>query len=148
VDDRPSVPRSDFPAELDHLLAMCASCSRLHPDGYRCSCLAERASALAEMVHEWRRLLAPGWRRPRTWDALPELVRATRTRDALDLVDLVEACGWRLVSTYREPRHALPEPEPAPDTASRTAAMVGRFVPDPDATTPPSGEFRVPNVIR
>jgi len=58
----------------------------------------------------------------------------------LMLVDALEGSGWRLVTDRARGRHVLDEPEPVP--------VEPPFVPDPDAVTPPSGEFRVPNVVR
>lgn len=51
----------------------------------------------------------------------------------LTLVDALEGSGWRLVTDRARGRHVLDELQPEPG---------------PDAVTPPSGEFRVPNVVR
>jgi len=108
------------------LVAVCASCSALHPDEQRCACIVARAQAVAENVHERRRAERPAWRRPRSWEALPEAVRADLTVAALDVVDLLEGSGWRLVATRGEGRHVALE----------------------DMRTPPSGSFRVRDVVQ
>lgn len=137
-----------YPEELEHLLAVCTSCRQLHPDGYTCACLVERAAVVAELLHDLRRAGLPRWRRPRSWDALPERVRQDFTLAALTLVDALEGSGWRLVTDRALSRHVLPEAPAVFDDATRTTAVVSPFAADPDAVTPPSGEFRVPNVVR
>ncbi len=107
-------------------MAVCASCSALHSDDQRCACIVVRAQAVAENVHERRRAQLPGWRRPRSWGALPERVRQNLTVAALDVVDLLEGDGWRLVATRGEGRHVALE----------------------DMRTPPTGAFRVRDVVR
>jgi hypothetical protein len=140
VDDR----QPEWPEDLAALLAMCTSCRRLHPEGYACACLVTRARTLAEVLHDLRRVALPRWRRPRSWTALPEPVRQDRTMDGLTLVDALEGSGWRLVWIAAEGTHVLPE-----DYVSAAHEVpADRFEPDPDAVTPPSGEFRVPNVVR
>jgi len=143
------------PPDLSHLLAICLSCQRLHPDGYACSCLIARAQVVAETLHDLRRAAVPRWRRPRPWAALPELVRQEFTLAGLALVDALEGAGWRLVTDRAQGTHAV-RPAAGGDVQAVADAFdvplelvqPARFEPDPDAVTPPSGGFRVPNVIR
>lgn len=123
-------PPDRWPEDLDHLLALCASCRQLRPDGQQCPCLVDRAFVLAEIVHEVTRVATPAWRRPRSWDDLPETARQERTAVLLDVVETVEDAGWRMVSTLIEGRHV---PNSAPV--------------DEDAT-PPTGMSHVRDVVR
>lgn len=106
-------------------MAVCTSCRKIHPDGFRCSCIVERAETLAAEQHEQRRTQLPGWRRPRPWPHLPERVRQARTASALDLLEALEGAGWRLVTTRADGRHLAVDA----------------------VRTPPRGLFPVPNVV-
>jgi hypothetical protein len=93
---------------VDGDVLICPSCRGLFPDGFRCRCIVARAATLAAELHEHRRGQVPRWRRPRAWAALPEAVRQRATEYALDLVDLVEVAGWRMVDTRAPGRHEFP----------------------------------------
>ncbi len=112
--------------QLGPAVAVCTSCHRLYPDDQRCACIVERAETMARESWDAARLETPRWRRPRAWDALPYPRRQDLTLSALTVVELLEASGWRLVSTRRDGAHTRTE----------------------DLTTPPTGLFRVPNVVR
>lgn len=91
------------------LVAVCPSCWRLHPDRFRCACVIARSESVARLCHEVVRIQTPAWRRPRSWEALPERVRQDRTMAALEVVEALERTGWRLVGMSVASRHAADE---------------------------------------
>lgn len=120
-DDSPPDLGQDMAAQV----AACASCRRLHPDGQRCACLLDRAFVLAEILHEVTRASTPRWRAPRAWDDLSERARQDRVLVVRDVIEVVEDAGWRMVTTYGDGAHLAAD----------------------EAKTPPTGIYRLPDVV-
>jgi hypothetical protein len=134
----PAEPSEPIPTRAD-MVEVCASCATVHPSGFRCPCIIDRAEALAALVHEVRRFNSPAWRRPRSWERLPEPVRQTLTGRAQDVIECLEGAGWRFVSTAAIGRHSLIL------AADQPASGAGW---DPDDPDPRTEMFHVPNVVR
>lgn len=134
----PAVPPEPIPP-VDDLVEVCPSCATVHPVGYHCPCIIDRSEALAALVHEGRRFAAAFWRRPRTWERLPDTVRQTLTGHAQDVIECLEGAGWRMVSTAAVGRHALVL---AAEQPTHRAGW------DPDDPDPRTETFHVPNVVR
>lgn len=123
--------------------AVCTSCGGMRDQRDRCRCVVVRATAVASLAYEQVRAVTPGWRRPRMWSRLPQHARAALVHGGIDLVELLEGHGWRLVRVdgplAAEPGgvHALPDDYvPARGSVTATIPIVPALVPLPLETVP------------